>query len=475
MNRRINLHSRWVWMIIDTVLIGLACCFAWYIRYQLRWFRGVDPSYYNPLYAYFPLFAGLTLVLLLAFNAHGVYKIPQGTSSVDEMFRVTNGTMIGIVLAMAATFSLRPLAFSRLLFLYGGVLIVLFLGVSRSVRHGLEKRLRKRGVNVENILIVGAGEMGRAVMRAIVARPQLGYYVVGFLDNDRDAGRTDIGPFKALGSIDRLRHVLKQEDVDEVIITLPWHSQPIIVDVMRTCERDRVRSRVVPDMFQLSLSRVSVDHLSGIPLIGLKESRFTDTGRLTKRTLDFVLSAMGLILCAPLFGLVAILIRLDSRGPVFFRQERVGLKGRTFDIVKFRSMKEDAELQREKLDGLNQASTPLFKIRDDPRLTRIGPWLRRVSLDELPQLINVLRGEMSLVGPRPGLAEEVEQYQPWHLQRLDVLPGITGLWQVSGRSDITFDEMCLLDIYYIENWSPGLDLALIARTIPRVFIGRGAY
>ena len=475
MQRRVNLHSRWLWMLLDSCMIALACYLAWYIRYQLRWFRGVEPIYDREIYAYIPLFAGLTSVLLLAFNAHGVYQTRRGTSWVDEMFRIANSTMIGIILAMAATFGLRPLAFSRLLFLYDGVLILMVLGLARGVRQRLQTRLRERGLNVENVLIIGAGEMGRAVMRTIVARPQLGYHVAGFLDDDPVSGSTDIGRFTALGGLDRLTDALLELDIHEVIITLPWHYQPTIVELMQTCERLRVRSRVVPDMFQLSLSRVSVDHLSGIPLIGLKTSRFTETGRLTKRTIEFVLALTAIVLLAPLFGLIALLIRIDSRGTVFFRQERVGLKGMVFSIFKFRSMHEGAETQRSALTDLNQASVPLFKIRDDPRLTRVGRWLRRVSLDELPQLVNVLRGDMSLVGPRPGLPQEVEQYKEWHNQRLDVLPGITGLWQVSGRSDTTFDEMCLLDIYYIENWSLTLDLTLVFRTIPRVFLGRGAY
>lgn len=475
MERSPKLYSRWVWVMLDAAMIALACGLAWYVRYQLRWFRGIEPSYYSNLLAYAPLFAGLTAVLLLAFSAHGVYQSRRGTSWVDEMFRIGNSTMIGIILAMAATFVLRPLAFSRLLFLYDGVLILLLLGMARGIRQMIEIRLRERGVNVENILIVGAGEMGRAVMRTIVARPQLGYHVAGFLDNDRVAGQTDIGRFKALGGLDQLRDVLLQQHIHEVIITLPWHSQPAIVELMQTCDRLRVRARVVPDMFQLSLSRVSVDDLSGIPLIGLKVNRFTETGRLTKRSLELVLAVLGILLLSPLFGFIAILIRLDSRGTVLFHQERVGLKGTTFRIVKFRSMKEGAETERKALIDLNQASVPLFKMRDDPRLTRVGRLLRRVSLDELPQLVNVLRGEMSIVGPRPALPHEVAQYKPWHRQRLDVLPGITGLWQVSGRSDITFDEMCLLDIYYIENWSLPLDLSLMCRTIPRVFLGRGAY
>ena len=218
-----------------------------------------------------------------------------------------------------------------------------------------------------------------------------------------------------------------------------------------------------------------MDELGGIPLIGLKATRFTETGRLAKRLLDLGLTLVFMPLLLPLSALLALIVRLDSGGPVLFTQTRVGRKGQPFRIFKFRSMAVGAEGQQQALSELNQASGPLFKIREDPRLTPVGRWLRRSSMDELPQLINVLRGEMSLVGPRPGLPQEVEQYKRWHRQRLDVMPGITGLWQVSGRSEVAFDEMCLLDIYYLENWSLAMDIVLILRTIPKVFWSRGAY
>jgi exopolysaccharide biosynthesis polyprenyl glycosylphosphotransferase len=236
-----------------------------------------------------------------------------------------------------------------------------------------------------------------------------------------------------------------------------------------------VRARVVPDMFQLSLTHVDFDDIGGIPLMGLREARISRGGRLVKRVLDFTLAVLGLLLSAPLWLLVALAIKLESPGPAVFTQRRVGEKGRLFEIHKFRSMRKGAEEQQAELRARNEASGPLFKIKDDPRLTRLGPFLRRYSLDEIPQLWNVVRGEMSIVGPRPGLPSEVAQYQPWHRQRLEVPPGITGLWQVSGRSDLTFDEMCLLDIYYIENWSLRLDLSIMLRTIPRVLFAQGAY
>jgi exopolysaccharide biosynthesis polyprenyl glycosylphosphotransferase len=194
-----------------------------------------------------------------------------------------------------------------------------------------------------------------------------------------------------------------------------------------------------------------------------------------KRGLDIIASGIGLVVLSPLLGLVALAVKSDTPGPILFRQERVGKNGRPFVLYKFRSMVVGAEQEQDQLVGQNEASGPLFKIKDDPRLTRVGKIIRRMSIDELPQLHNVLRGEMSLVGPRPAVPQEVEQYQEWHRKRLEISPGLTGLWQVSGRSDLTFDEMVLLDIYYIEHWSPALDAIITLRTIPRVLFGDGAY
>ncbi len=473
--KQINLKSRWIWMLVDLLLIYLASYLSWFIRYELRWFRNVETGFYSDLQSYSALFVGLSLVLLLTFNANKVYNIGRSTSWVDEVYRIANGVFVGTIFVMAATFGLRPLAFSRLLFLYDAVLIIVFLGLIRGLRRFLESRLRARGINVTNLLIVGAGDIGRAVMRAVFAQPHLGFRVVGFVDNDSDLGVTDIGRFKALGSLSQLDNILESREIHEVIVTLPWSDQQEISQLVSACERRGVRARIVPDMFQLNLSRVSVEELGGIPLIGLKVTRFTESGMLAKRTLDVLVSAAILPLVIPVFLLIALLVRLESTGPIFFTQIRVGRLGQKFKIYKFRSMAVDAESQQDELTQLNQAAAPLFKIPEDPRLTWMGKWLRRSSLDELPQLINVLQGDMSIVGPRPGLPKEVKQYKHWHRQRLDVLPGITGLWQVSGRSDIAFDEMCLLDIYYIENWSLPLDVILILRTIPKVFMGRGAY
>jgi exopolysaccharide biosynthesis polyprenyl glycosylphosphotransferase len=228
-------------------------------------------------------------------------------------------------------------------------------------------------------------------------------------------------------------------------------------------------------MFQLTLSRVEVDEMAGVPLIGIRRTSISGGNLVLKRVIDFTVALLGLVLLFPVMGLVALAIKLESQGPIIFSQLRVGKGGRRFWIYKFRSMVDDAEAQKEQLLSLNEADGPLFKIKDDPRRTRLGKWLRKWSLDELPQLYNILRGDMSLVGPRPPIPTEVAQYKEWHKRRLEVSPGLTGLWQVSGRSGLTFDEMALLDIYYIENWSLGLDAKILIQTVPKVLFGHGAY
>jgi exopolysaccharide biosynthesis polyprenyl glycosylphosphotransferase len=308
-----------------------------------------------------------------------------------------------------------------------------------------------------------------------VARPGLGYRIVGFVDDNPEKGNSNIGRFEGLGPIKNLAALIEEQDVDEVIITLPWMYHRKIMGVVRACERRNVNVHIVPDLFQMSLSRVDVDDLGGIPLVGVREVGFGQKVRTIKRALDIAGAALGLTLGAPFLGLIAAAIRLDSPGPIIFRQTRVGANGELFEMYKFRSMVEGAEEELDELRDLNEVDGPIFKMRDDPRVTRVGRILRRTSLDELPQLWNVLRGDMSMVGPRPPLPSEVTEYIEWHKKRLEVRPGVTGLWQVSGRSLVSFDEQCLLDIYYIENWSLWLDFKILLRTIPQILFGNGAY
>ncbi len=462
-------------VLVDILLINVAFAMAYWVRYELQWFRAVDVAYHAPPQRYVPFAIVLTALLLAIYRVEGLYRHPRGASWLEEAYAILNGTTTGIVIMVFIAYFYRPLSYSRLIFLYAGGFTVLLLSVSRMAKSRLWIHLRRKGVGVDHILIVGAGEIGRTLMRHIVAQPGLGYRVVGFVDDDPQRGSTDIGRFRALGGIPNLPHILQREKIDEVLITLPWTHHRKILAIVDQCARKQIRARIVPDLFQLTLSRVDVNQIGGVPVIGLREPSIGAWQQALKRSLDLVVAVVALVLLLPLFLLIGLAIKLDSSGPVLFAQARLGRGGREFTIHKFRSMREGAEGEKEDLADLNEASGPIFKIRDDPRLTRVGRVLRRWSLDELPQLYNVLRGEMSLVGPRPPTPAEVLRYEDWQRKRLTVRPGMTGLWQVSGRSELPFGEMMLLDIYYVENWSPTLDIGILLRTVPKWVSGEGAY
>jgi len=471
-------HKRalaFVLLLSDVVLINIAFLLAYLSRYEWELYAALDEVNYVPFSEYVPVAALLTVVLLVVYKWEGVYNQRRGASWFDEVMTLLKGTLIGVAILIFFVFLYRPYFYSRLTFGYAGILIVVILSAARAVERAIRDRLRQRGIGVDRIVIVGAGEVGRAIMRNIVAQPELGYHVVGFVDDDPEKQKTDIGRFKALGNVERLPEILATQSVDQVVVALPWTSHRTIMGIVEQCEQRRVSAKIVPDLFQLSLDRVALDDINGIPLLGVRETTIRGWNLLVKRAIDLVLGSLIVVLLAPLLTLIVILIRLDSPGPALFRQTRVGRGGRFFTAYKFRSMRVGGEQELGDLASLNEATGPIFKMRRDPRRTRVGQWLRRLSLDELPQLYNVLRGEMSLVGPRPPLPTEVAQYQDWHKKRLEVSPGMSGLWQVSGRSELTFDEMVMLDIYYAENWSLGLDFKILLRTIPTIISGRGAY
>jgi len=463
----------WWVIVLDVLMINLAMLLAYWSRYRLQWF--LDVVYDAPFAAYLPFSGIFSVGVPLILLSTGSYHNWRSHVWVDQVFRAVSAVGVMLVVGLAWSFVVRPLVYSRLLLFETGIIMATLISVDRAVVRLIYGQLRRRGVGVKRVVIVGAGEVGRRVMRTVVARPNLGYEIVGYVDDNPDKGESRIGRFRGYGSVDNLSAVIDTKDVDEVIITLPWNYHRRILSVMRTCARREVKARLVPDLFQMSLSHVEVGDLGGVPLIEIKEIAFDSVELTIKRLIDLAVAVAGLAVAWPFVLLVALAIRLDSRGPVLFRQLRVGQNGERFWIFKFRTMRMGAEGELEELRDRNEADGPLFKIKVDPRVTRVGRVLRQTSLDELPQLINVLRGEMSLVGPRPPIPEEVAQYLPWHRRRLSVPPGMTGLWQVSGRSELTFDEMVLLDLYYIEHWSPWLDVSILLRTVPTVLARDGAY
>ena len=339
---------------------------------------------------------------------------------------------------------------------------------------------RRQIAYLQNTVIVGAGDVGRLVARKILNHPEYGLNLVGFVDTDTPAERRGLEHLRFLGSPEQLPNIVSLLDVDRVVVAFPGEGHESTLEVLRTLRDLDVQIDIVPRLFEIVGSHVSVHTVEGLPLVGLPPLRLSRSSRLVKRAIDVVLSVAGLVVLSPAFAAIALWIKLDSRGPVFFRQERVGSGGAPFRIFKFRTMTADAELRKPDLAHLNMhavngTDSRMFKVPDDPRVTRPGRRLRRYSLDELPQLLNVLVGDMSLVGPRPLIHAEDLHVQHWARKRLDLKPGMTGLWQVLGASDIPFDEMTKLDYLYVTNWSLGGDLQLVFKTLPVLVRPRNAY
>jgi exopolysaccharide biosynthesis polyprenyl glycosylphosphotransferase len=461
-------------IISDLILISLAFAFAYVVRYEFQWLQLT--TIHVPYEEYIGQQILLTALLVAAFIQNRVWTRRRGEFWIDEVSRVGYATAAGIALMMAFTFLYRPLAFSRLLLVWALIFIILFIAIARFLRRIALGMMYRRGIGVDKAVIVGSGEVGRSVIRTLLARPDLGFNAVGYVDDGSSHKSIGSGRIPYMGRLPDLEPILrKHRDINTVFIALPSHQHQEIDNVVRSCQQFGAQAQVVPDLFQLSLNRVEFSNMAGIPMLSAREVRLSAVGQLVKRALDLVIVLIIAIPAALVTFLTAAAIKLETQGPAFFFQERVGYRGRHFQMAKFRSMVVDAEDRKEALRQLNEASGPIFKIKNDPRLTRVGRLIRRYSLDELPQLYNVFRGDMSLVGPRPPLEDEVALYQPWHMQRLAVKGGMTGLWQVSGRADLTFDEQCLLDIYYIENWSIFLDFRILLQTIPLIIQGRGAY
>jgi exopolysaccharide biosynthesis polyprenyl glycosylphosphotransferase len=467
--------------LIDFLLIILAFRIGYALRYEVQFIRPVGETFYAPFEAYWSHAIVFGAWMLLTPPVIGLYFRVRGRSWAEETYAIAQGATTATVLIMALNFLLQPLVFSRLMILEIMVLTVVFLSGLRLFYRTVQSVMRARGVGSERVLVIGAGEVGRAVIGALLARKDLGYDVAGYLDDNPERGSVDLGRIRGFGATDNLPAVLddfheKQARIDLVLIALPWRAQDKIMEVVRQCEQHHVPSMTVPDLFRLNMSKVRVETLAGFPVMGIQsEPSLSRVKRFLKRTMDVLL----IILAAPFLIipglLIALLIKLDSPGPVLYRHRRVGENGGEFDMFKFRSMYVDADKLHDKLIRETGIDGRHFKMKDDPRITRVGKWLRRLSIDEWPNFINILRGEMSLIGPRAPTPKEVAQYEPWQRQRLNTLPGLSGLWQVSGRSNVPFEEMCLLDIYYIENWSIALDIQIMLRTIPHVLFAKGAY
>jgi exopolysaccharide biosynthesis polyprenyl glycosylphosphotransferase len=333
---------------------------------------------------------------------------------------------------------------------------------------------RRNAAYVQNTVIVGAGDVGQLFAKKVLNHPEYGINLVGFVDAKPKERRKDLEHVPLLGDIGRLSAIVRVLDVERVIIAFSNDSHEETLELLRSVQDLDVQIDIVPRLFEFVGSGLEIHTIEGLPLLGLPPLRLSRSSRLLKRATDLVLTIPALLVLAPVFALLALMIKVDSPGPVFFRQVRMGAAGRTFRIFKFRSMHADAENRKQEVAHLNRHLAPggdprMFKIVGDPRVTRVGKLLRRFSLDELPQLLNVLVGQMSLVGPRPLILDEDQYVERWARQRLSLKPGVTGPWQVLGRSEIPFAEMVRLDYLYVTRWSLMGDLRLMALTIPALF------
>jgi len=461
-----------VLLVADAVMIAFAFYTSWTIRYIAEIGPEIEETNYVPFAVFAPLLLGLIPVTWLTFATSGLYRQRRGTEWFDDIAAVFKSTSLSTMAVFAGVSLLRYPATSRLTFILTWLIGLTFVVSGRALVQMVATLLHRRGIGVERVLVVGGNNLGRIIMQSLAARAHLGYQVVGFVDDDR-AG--DFGRFRHLGGLDDVERLADTERVDHVIVALPSASHAAILRIVDHCRQGQVSFKLVPDLYEMSLNRVDVDTVSGIPLIGLKDVAIVGWNAVTKRAIDVLTSALALMVLSPLLGIVALLIKLESPGPVIYRHIRIGRNRQPFTMFKFRSMRQDADRERTALLTENDGDRRLFKDPQDPRRTRIGTFIRRWSIDELPQFWNVLIGDMSVVGPRPQIPPEVANYEDWHYKRLAVSPGLTGLWQVSGRSELTFDEMVIYDIYYIENWSLGLDFRILLRTLPAVLQGRGAF
>jgi exopolysaccharide biosynthesis polyprenyl glycosylphosphotransferase len=426
------------------------------------------------------LFLPALLLWLLGAKIFGLYDRDEERadhSTVDDLVGVfllsTVGVftlMVGLVLSQAADPDVAKLT--------------LFWGLSIAAvtfaRTGARVASRRHPCYVQNTLVLGAGDVGQLVARKLLLHPEYGINLVGFVDAEPKEQRPDLAHLTILGDPTDLPELVELLDVERVIVAFSKEADSELVELMRTLNALGVQIDIVPRFYDVLGAQADVHTLGGLSLLGLPPLRLTRWSRFLKRGMDVTGAAAGLLLFAPLLGLIALLVKLDSRGPVLFRQTRMGASERTFEILKFRTMVVDAEALKSEVAHLNMhardgGDSRMFKVPGDPRVTRLGNFLRRWSLDELPQLINVVKGEMSLVGPRPLILAEHRHVEVWAKKRLDLRPGITGLWQVVGRSDIPFEEMVRLDYRYVTGWSLVTDVKLVLRTIPTLFRERHVY
>lgn len=452
---------------LDAVMIFTSFILAYYTRVD----SGALPvNFALPFDEFLKGALLVTAVWVAIFALLGLYSLRSTRRGLSEFGRIISGVVIGTLAVIALIFFLRIDFFSRLVVVFAFVAALVLVTTARALVRILQRGLFRYGIGVRRAIVIGTGKSARVLAAELERR---GYVIIGYVrTGPRRRGNQLL---HELGGLPELPRLLERYRPDELICADSKLSDVQVTGVIATAEEAHVELRLTTNIAELASSNLEVSAVAGIPLVTVQRTPLEGWGRVVKRVVDITGAVVALPVVATLYPFIALAIKADSRGPVVFGQTRVGRAGREFHSYKFRTMVPDAERRLKRLQKRNEATGPVFKIKDDPRITRVGRFLRRTSLDELPQFWNVLRGDMSLVGPRPPLPTEVAKYDRAAKRRLTIKPGITGPWQVSGRSNVAFDEWVRLDVYYIQNWSLLLDVTILLKTVVAVVTRRGAY
>jgi exopolysaccharide biosynthesis polyprenyl glycosylphosphotransferase len=415
------------------------------------------------------LWFGICLIFFM--RTYGLYRPVQQMSGLHELRMTAHATIVAGLTLCGTLYLSSAASISREEIVLTVVFSFVLVSARRMIRRHMLYKRHRAGIETRNVLIVGAGRVAHALRNHLVSLNHLGFRFKGFVAMTEEETASD--DVDVIGDFRNCLTLARSLFVDEIFLSVPMDKK-FVLGLVQEARALGIDVRVVPDLYDGLAWNAPVEYVGQFPTIPLHRRDFPIGAFLVKRALDLTVAAAGLIVLAPVFAIIAILVKLDSHGPVFYAAKRIGRKGRTFDCYKFRTMVQNAEQLKGDLAHMNERKGILFKIVNDPRITRFGSRLRKYSLDELPQLYNVIRGDMSLVGPRPPIASEVEQYDLSHLRRLDVLPGLTGLWQVEARQDPSFDSYISLDTAYVENWTLTLDLKILARTVGVVITGTGS-
>ncbi len=476
MFKRFSTNYMVLLFLIDGVVIQICFWLGMQLRFVLPFGQTVRPEF-APEYFELPgleFYVIIGLVWPLIFLMGSVYTPRRILFWAEEFQRVIVAHTVA-ALTLAGIFYLGRLILLRLAYGYFFLTALAVMLGYRTLLRFYHRLHRSHSRTVTRMLVVGAGRTGQELVQKYAQQDWPGLEIVGLLRDVDDGAIFSVDNIPILGLIDEVEEVVHQHDIDTVVLALPRDAHVRLVTLVNLLQRLPVRLHVVPDYFDLAFHHATLTTLGGIPLIGLRDPAIDGIQRFCKRLIDLGLASAGLLALSPLFLAVALAIRLEDSGPIFYRAQRVGENGRLFYMLKFRSMCLNADRMQDGLARRDAEGNVIYKTSDDPRITRVGRFIRRTSIDELPQLINVFRGEMSIVGPRPELPWLVDQYEPWQRKRFAVPQGMTGWWQVNGRSDNPMHLHTDQDLYYIQNYSLWLDLQILWRTIGVVLRGKGAY